>query len=364
MEQRTGIQTGLLFVITLVVVGSVMRMVGSFVLPLVIAVLLAFALYPLVTQLIRFRIPRILAILLVLMLFLAVGFLIGLIIYSSGQQMVKEFPAYQQRFSDILHNNPLVDRLSFLMGDTFSFGEEGESAFSVIGRYLLPTLRSSLLSISGGFLSFLSSFFMTMLYLLFLLLEAQYIRAKVIAAFDDVRAGKVIHITGQINEQIGHYVGLKLFTSGLTAIVVAIGFSIVGVDFAIIWAVLTFMFNFIPSIGSIIISLVSFLFIFVQFYPDPAPIFLASAVMGVSQIVIGNVLDPKLQGERLNLSPVVIIFSLLFWGWLWGIAGMFLAVPLTMVMKIICGLIPSLRPLSIMMESGKALCKQCDGKES
>jgi predicted PurR-regulated permease PerM len=70
------------------------------------------------------------------------------------------------------------------------------------------------------------------------------------------------------------------------------------------------------------------------------------------QTVIGNFLDPRLQGQRLNLSPLLILFSLIFWGWIWGSVGMFLAVPLTVVIKIICENIPALRPIAVMMEKG------------
>ncbi|THB65516.1 MAG: AI-2E family transporter [Spirochaetaceae bacterium] len=358
--ERASLQTGLLFIICLILIGTVLSMVGYFVLPLVIATLMAFAVYPMVRFFTnRLRIPRALSILFVLVLLLVAGFLIGLIIFSSGQQLAGQFPEYQARFNDIIENSQMLERISLLLDDSLDISADvGLSPLQAIGSYLLPTFRSYIITISGGLLSFFSSFFMMILFLLFILIEAPYIQSKVIAAIDDSRARTVMKITSNINQQVGHYLGLKLLTSGLTAVIVTAGFSLVGVDFAVIWGVLTFMFNFIPNIGSIIISLVSMLFIFIQFYPNPTPIIIGSAVMWMAQLIIGNVVDPKLQGDRLNLSPVVILFSLLFWGWLWGIAGMFLAIPLTMVIKIVCGTIPGLRPVSILMETGKAVVKK------
>ncbi|MFW6363335.1 MAG: AI-2E family transporter [Spirochaeta sp.] len=343
--ENTRLNTGLLVVINIVLIGMVMRMIGSFLLPLVIASLLAFAVYPIIRFLTRVHIPRILSISLVIGLILGSGFLVGLILYTSGQQLLRQFPAYQRRFLEIIE----------ALADTFNVPPEMLAEFNI-----MRTVSSYLFALSGGFISFISGFTMVMLFLLFILIEAPYIQPKVMAALEGPRTDKIMLLTLHINEQVGHYLGLKLFTSALTGGIVMVGFSIIGVDFAIIWGILTFMFNFIPNIGSIFISALSFLFIVVQYYPNPNPIVLAIAVMWLSQLIIGNIIDPKLQGDRLNLSPVVIIFSLLFWGWLWGIVGMFLSVPLTMVIKIVCENIPATRPISILMETGKGVAKNTE----
>lgn len=348
MDNRR-LNTGLLFVIAVVLIGTVMRLIGSFVLPLVIAALLAFAVYPIIRALMHIHVPRILAISLVILLILGVGFLVGMIIYSSGQQLLREFPSYQRKFMEIVET----------AAANFNIPDEVVSELNIM-RFA----SSYLFSLSGGFISFLSGFTLVMLYLLFILLEAPYIQPKVAAAMKGPRADKIMALTLHINEQIGKYLGLKLLTSALTGIIVAVGFSIIRVDFAIIWGILTFLFNFIPNIGSILISALSFLFIVVQFYPEPTPIVLALSVMWLSQLVIGNIIDPKLQGDRLNLSPVVIIFSLLFWGWLWGIVGMFLAVPLTMVLKIVFANIPAMRPFSILIETGKKVTRNLDSEDN
>jgi len=90
----------------------------------------------------------------------------------------------------------------------------------------------------------------------------------------------------------------------------------------------------------------------VQFYPDMGKIAAVSISMIATQVTIGNFIDPRLQGRRLNISPLLILFSLIFWGWIWGVMGMFLSVPITVVLQIACENIPALRPLAILMESG------------
>ena len=92
---------------------------------------------------------------------------------------------------------------------------------------------------------------------------------------------------------------------------------------------------------------------FIQFYPEMEPILAVSLSVIATQVALGNILDPRLQGRRLNLSPFLILVSLLVWGWLWGVVGMFLAVPIMAIIKIVCENIPALRPIAILMGSGQ-----------
>jgi predicted PurR-regulated permease PerM len=336
MEQQR-INTTLLSIIAAVAVGAVLRLTGTIVLPFVIALLLSFVLSPVATLLERLRIPRILAIVLVVILFLAFGFLIALIVYSSVQSLVREFPQYLARLTALLRD--LVDRFDLPEGILSDLD-------------LTQTIGSFLLSISGNFMSFVAGYVVVVIFLLFLLLEKPYLRGKVTQALKHRTTRKITLVAAHINSQIARYMGVKLFVSTLTALIIFVAFSIIGVDFPIIWAILTFMFNFIPSIGSITISIVSIVFAIVQFLPAWNMIFAVAISMVSTQIVIGNILDPQLLGDRLNLSPVVILLALLSFGWLWGVVGMFLAVPLAVAIKIACANIPGLEPIGILMGTG------------
>jgi predicted PurR-regulated permease PerM len=212
---------------------------------------------------------------------------------------------------------------------------------------------------------FLGNVALTMVFLLFIMMEKPFIKLKLREALKHERTEKIGKIFANINKQVGRYLVIKFFVSFLTAIIVFGTFSAVGVDFPFIWALLTFLFNFIPTIGSIIISVVSILFALIQFFPDWNPIILAGISMVTPQLLIGNILDPKLTGDSLNLSPVVILLALLLWGWLWGTSGLFLAVPLTVGIKIAFEYIPGLHFLGVLMGTGSRPAPiVADGKDT
>jgi predicted PurR-regulated permease PerM len=115
-----------------------------------------------------------------------------------------------------------------------------------------------------------------------------------------------------------------------------------------------FFLNFIPTIGSIVASIPPILLALVQFYPSFWPGVIAAVSLITIQLSMGNGIAPKVLGDQLNLSPVVILLSLLFWGWLWGIVGALLSVPIAVAIKIVCDNIATLHPVSVMMGSGKS----------
>ncbi|MDD3929557.1 MAG: AI-2E family transporter, partial [Sphaerochaeta sp.] len=115
-----------------------------------------------------------------------------------------------------------------------------------------------------------------------------------------------------------------------------------------------FVFNFIPSIGSVIITTLTIFMALVQFAPDWTSVFYVAIMTISTQMILGNIIDPRLQGGQLNLSPFVILVSLSLWGFIWGIPGMFISVPLTSVLQILCANIKSLRPVAILISSGKS----------
>ncbi|MFP4329220.1 MAG: AI-2E family transporter [Alkalispirochaetaceae bacterium] len=344
-----NVNSVLLLIIAVVAVGAVLRLMGGIFIPLVIALLLSFVFSPAVSVMVRFKVPRFVAITVVLALFLAAGFLLGLIVYSSVESLVRQFPRYQERITVLLQE---------------ALAEVDVPSQVIQGVDVTGRVRSALFRVSSDFMTFASSFTVVLIFLLFLLMEKPYLRRKVSSALKDHTTRKIAIIFAHINSQIGRYIAVKLFVSLLTAVVVYISFNLIGVDFAFIWGVLTFLFNFIPSIGSVAITFLSTAFAVLQFLPDWTSILATFASMGTAQFLIGNVLDPKLLGDRLNLSPVIILFSLLAWGWLWGVAGLFLAVPLTVAMKIAFENIPGLEPIGILMGTGNYRPRRRRGPQS
>jgi predicted PurR-regulated permease PerM len=142
--------------------------------------------------------------------------------------------------------------------------------------------------------------------------------------------------------------------SFVTGFLVWFALAMVGVDFAITWGALAFFLNFIPTVGSIAASIPPIVLALVPFYPSFWPGVITLLALLTIQLSIGNGIAPKVLGDQLNLSPVVILLSLMFWGWLWGIVGALLSVPITAAIKIVCENIEPLHPISVMMGSGKS----------
>jgi predicted PurR-regulated permease PerM len=192
-----------------------------------------------------------------------------------------------------------------------------------------------------------------LIFLVFMLLGKPYFQNKIERAFPNSQGERINQVTVSIASQISRYLSIKVMISAITGILVWLVLWLMGVDFAITWGVLTFLLNFIPTVGSIVATIPPVLLAVVQFYPN---LWLAAGVLTtllLIQQVIGNFIEPKLMGENLNLSPVVILISVVFWGWLWGITGALLSVPIAAALKIVCENIEMLKPISVLMGSGK-----------
>jgi len=167
-------------------------------------------------------------------------------------------------------------------------------------------------------------------------------------AFAPERASYLSRVLLSLNSQIQKYLAVKTLLSIINGTLVCLILIIFGVDFALLLGFLTFVLNFIPSFGSIIATIIPTLVAFLQFGNSLTPIWVLLAI-GVTDSILGNFVDPKLMGQSLDLSPLLVLFTLILWGWLWGIAGMVLAVPILAVLKIILENIPSTRSWAILM---------------
>ena len=209
------------------------------------------------------------------------------------------------------------------------------------GRYV-AFLASGIAGIVGnGALIFL--------YLVFLMLERPFFTGKLDSLIpDSKKRASAERIILRINRDIRTYLGVKTFVSILTA---ALAYGIMwylGLDFAAFWALLIFVFNFIPNIGSLIATALPAALALVQFESFRPFVIVVTGITAI-QIVIGNFLEPRLMGRTLNMSPLAVVLSLVFWGMLWGMAGMFLSVPVTAVMAIVFSHFEMTRWIAILM---------------
>ena len=337
----TALSLGLLAVIG---VGAVLKAAQGVVIPLLIAWLLSYLLAPAVNFLVRrLRLPAPLAVAGVVLLLLLASWGAGLVIHQRLFAFAKAFPAYQTKIAALYaYYGSELNIPSAVLKDL--------DLTAQIGPLVLKTSRF--------FIAFITNAILVMIFLVFMLLAKPYANEKLRAAFSPARADTLIDITNTISRQIGAYLGALFVISLVTGLVVWGVLELLGVEFAFTWGLLAFVLNFIPTIGSIAASIPPVLMALAQFAPDVWPAVGVAATLFAIQQILGNFIAPKVYGDRLNLSPVVILLFLVFWGWLWGVTGALLAVPIAAAIQIALSQIPALAPLAVMMGSGKRYAKK------
>jgi predicted PurR-regulated permease PerM len=338
--------------ISCVLVGGVLKLTASVILPFIIAIFLAFIMNPMVTFLAKKRFSRIVSIILMVVIIMVGLYMLGMVLFASGKTIISLYPKYERRLTEIYLWAAGYLELSY--DDQLTFFENLWSQLGVRSKIMSFTF-----SFSNGFIAFLKGAGMMFLFLVFLLIEAAFVMEKIEIAFEGKWSGPIKKISAEVVRQVSRYLSAKFFISLATGLVVAAGLGIIGLEFAIIWGIVQFILNFIPNIGSIAAGAGTVLFAMLQFWPDPGPIVAVGVLMLGSNMIIGNILEPKIMGDNLGLAPIMILISLMIWGWIWGFAGMILAVPITVIIKILCENISFLEPLSILIGSYKgALSKK------
>ena len=336
----TAFSLGILAVIA---VGAVLKIAQAVVIPLVIAWFLSYLLAPAVTFLVRrLRFPAVVAVAGVVLLLLLASWGVGLVVQQRLLVFAKAFPAYQVKLAALYaHYGHQLNVPAAILQDLDWTPQ--------VGPFVLKT--------SKFFISFISNAVLVLIFLVFMLLAKPYANDKLRAAFPD-RADALLGMTTAISRQIGAYLGALFVISFVTGLCVWGALAALGVEFAFAWGLLAFVLNFIPTIGSIVASIPPVLVALVQFAPEIWPAAGAAAALLVIHNLFGNFIAPKIYGDRLNLSPVVILLFLLFWGWLWGVVGALLAVPIAAAIQIALSHVPALAPLAVLMGSGKKCARK------
>ena len=327
-------------IITLVMVGFVLKAAQVVVLPLIIAWLLSYLFAPVVNFLARHKVPTGVAVLAVLLILVGFFYLIGMFVQTRVMGFIGQYDEYAAQLTHI--STDLASRFNLPEGYLKEFDWTGQ-------------LGKRLVTLSGSFVSIVSTMGMILIFLVFMLLGKPYGRRKLYEAFAGERAVKIITVTDSITGQISRYLSIKVAISAVTAVLVYLVLVAMKVDFPLTWAVFTFLLNFIPTVGSVIATVPPVLVALVQFYDNFWPAVIVLILLLLIQQTMGSFVEPKLMGDSLNLSPVVILLSLVFWGWLWGITGALLSVPIAAAIKIACENIEALKPISVLMGTGKNL---------
>jgi predicted PurR-regulated permease PerM len=346
----------LLVFIVFVFAGAVLKICSSVILPFTIALLLAFVMEPMVAFMGRHRIPRMVAIVFAILIIVAGLYVMGMVLFTSGKTILTLYPKYEDRLTEIYARIANLFELPY--NEHLSFFDNLWGQLGVRNR-----VRALTFSFSNSFVVFLKDAFMVVLFMVFILLEAAQFKEKINLVFENKHSGQIKKINTDVVTQVTRYLSTKFLISLATGTIVAIGLSFVGLEFAIVWGIVQFILNFIPNVGSIAAGLTTSLFALIQFWPEPGPVIAVVILMLGANMIIGNIIEPKIVGDNLGLSPVAVLVSLLLWGYIWGFAGMILAVPMTVIIKIVCENIPVLEPVSIILGSRKSILrKKADGE--
>jgi predicted PurR-regulated permease PerM len=255
----------------------------------------------------------------VIVMILIIG-AVGAIVGSSIAEFTAALPTYQARLDVIVQGT--LNVVAKFAG--------GNKSFADLGALIDPGWAMSLVaSILNGLQDVLTNIFLILFTMVFILLEASSMGTKVEAAFG--RAAETFKGPRQFLNNLGRYLGIKTLVSMVTGLTTVLLTWWIGLDFPLLWGMLAFLFNYIPTIGSIIAAVPAILMALVQLGPAEA----STTAIGFVAInmLFGNVIEPRLMGYGVGISPLVVFTGLILWGWIFGPVGMLLSVPLTMTLK-------------------------------
>ncbi len=267
------------------------------------------------------RVPAILAALIIVSIIMLILTIVGAIVGTSIADFTAAIPTYQERLDAIVQG--------FVSFVARTFNREG--TFENIGDMIDPGWAMGLAAtILNSLKDVLTNIFLIIFTMIFILLEASTVETKISAAFG--RSTQSLKRPRVFLANLGRYLGIKTVVSlatGLSAGLLTWG---IGLDFPLLWAMLAFLLNYVPNIGSIIAAVPAVLMALVQLGPGEAT---ATAIGLIAiNVVFGNMIEPRLMGYGVGLSPLVVFIGLIFWGWVFGPVGMLLSVPLTMTLKL------------------------------
>lgn len=328
----------LLVMAAFIIVVAGMRAAESLLVPFLLSLFIAVIVTPLLTWLNDRGLPNWLSILLIVLVIVVVGFFIGTIVGSSVNSFRSDLPEYQARL--VALSDGLQQKLASL-GVTIDPSQWREifnpsAALAVAGNTL------------GAFGNIMTNGFLILLTVMFILAEEVNFSDKLRAAVPG--GDKTVAALHSFTQSVNKYMAIKVLVSVLTGLIVSLSLWLIGVDYPVLWGLLAFLLNFIPTLGSILAAVPPVLLAIVQLGVPEA--LATGAVFLAVNVVVGNVLEPRFMGKGLNLSSLVVFLSLVFWGWILGPVGMLLSVPLTMTVKIALENFEDTYWVGIMLGSG------------
>ncbi len=310
----------LLIMASVVVILAGVKAASAILVPFLLSIFIAMACSPIITWAKKYKLPRALAVILVILLIVIFGLILAGLVGQSMNEFSQNMPKYRAQ---------LIQEFAWVIGqlDNFNISLNKDQLMSYLDPGAAMNMATNLLSSLGGVLT---NFLLILLIVVFMLFEAESVPKKIHIALDD--PSMKIKQIDKFLVSVKNYLVIKTLVSLGTGLVIGLWLYVLGLDHFLLWAVLAFLLNYIPNIGSIIAAIPAVLLAFVQLGPTTAGLTALGFV--VTNTVMGNVVEPRYMGRGLGLSTLVVFLSLIFWGWLLGTVGMLLSVPLTMIVKI------------------------------
>jgi AI-2 transport protein TqsA len=343
-KRYLGIQTFVFPFLALAAATAFLYFASPIVIPIMLAISFAYVLSHAVSFLKKLRVPHTLAVILVLLISCSIIGIIGYLLLAQANSLIQQLPTYW---------DSLVQFFSSIFDKYKTFlPQEGQlnlrslqlNNFSGISQYLMRGISSTI--------SIFFSLFLILFLTFFILNDQDMLKEKLIQAFGKSEKETAKNILAEINKQIRGFLLVKFGTSTSLAIIFTLGLLIIGVDYAYIWGPLAGLLNLIPYVGSIVGAIPPLIVAGVQFKAI-MPVVWVLLLFAFFQNLEGNIISPKLIGDKLNLSPLAILISVMFWTWLWGAIGIILAIPITASIKVICDNVESLEPIGILLGGKK-----------
>ncbi len=333
---NTSISTILLSAASVIIIIAGLKAAQDLVVQFLLALFFAIMFLPVFKHLNALKIPKSLSLFFIILINLLFIYLLSLTIITSVGELRKNLSDYQQKLNTYINEGyKIFEKLGIPLPENINLD-------ILNPNLILQFMSNSLLS----FGNILANAIFIIILTVFILLESDMFAQKLKKISKGRKASLLID---QFFESVIKYMKIKTIVSIITGFFAWIFLFLLGVDFALLWGVLTFLLNFIPTIGSIIAAIPPILIALID--GGFATALLVAVWYLAINMVIGNIIEPKFMGRGVGLSPLVVLLSLVFWGWVLGTVGMFLSIPLTVIAKMAFELRDETKWIAILMDS-------------
>jgi AI-2 transport protein TqsA len=314
--------------------------------PLVIAVTLAYILSPSVDFLSR-KLPRSVSVLLVVGVTAALLGGLGFLLIDQGQALARAVPGYWQSLRAYLGDpqgwpNQLPEPFASLLRSSVP---DLQSQF---GDFDFKALAGTLFAGLGSLLGFLGWSVLVALLSVFILMDMPHMRRQMTLAMGRENEPAMSAAMADIDRQLRTFLAVKIGISAIMGVVATVGLLLLDVPYAWVWGPLTGLMNIVPYVGALISSVPPIVLVIIDKQSVMPGIWVAAFVILLQQVE-GNFVTPKIMGDKIQLNVVAVLLASMVWGWLWGALGVLLAVPITATIKVVCERIEPLRPIAVLL---------------